>query len=537
MSNTSSYTLPFNGVPGNFNNWEVDGATDVQQGSNADDVNVEPNIDMIAEFDISTSNYSAEFAKSAGAAIEVITKSGTSQFHGSAFEFVRNDAMDANDWFINRDSLLPTAPKTPLKRNNFGFTVGGPLYIPNHYNTNKDKTFFFVSEEWRRNRDGEVFSSYAPSAKMRTGDFSECDPKSASFNPVVASGCALPISPTTGLPVDQVTVNPIAATMMNDLVPLPNSGPIGYSSAPESTTNSREDSVRLDHNVTDKTRVFARWTPDAYNLEILPGWAGGNYPTVKTPWIETDKSGTLHLTQSLRPDLLNEVIVGYSLNTLNLSQASGVGSPGGTIDKPSGFATQAIFPQNESLPYIPGFSVSGGIPGFSQSTGYIYDIYSPLLEVKDNLVWTRGKHILKTGLFLARNDMNNNTGVGCCDPYGTFNFSSGSSVSTGNGLADMFLGRIGSYSAYGSVINGQLCGGYGLGHWRQWDFEPYFQDDWRVSSRLTLNLGVRYYDWSPWADKRLPNLDSIFIPSQYNSANQGQLDASGYIFPRLARLG
>lgn len=139
VSNISSVTLPVNGVPGNFNNWEVDGVNDVQQGSNSDDVIVYPSLDMISEFRISTSDYSAELPKSAGANIEVVTKSGTSKFHGSAFEFVRNDKFDANDWFINRQIAPPggNAPKTPLKRNDYGFTPGGPLYIPGLYNTKR----------------------------------------------------------------------------------------------------------------------------------------------------------------------------------------------------------------------------------------------------------------------------------------------------------------------------------------------------------------------------------------------------------------
>jgi hypothetical protein len=531
VSNVSSVTLPVNGVPGNYNNWELDGVNIVQQGSNSDDVNIYPSLDVIAEFRISTSDYSAEFPKSAGANVEVVTKSGTNQFHGSAFDFVRNDALDANDWFINRTPGLTNAPKTPLKRNDFGFTLGGPVYIPGHYNTNKQKTFFFLSEEWRRNRDGTVFNTYTPSLLMRQGNFSQCDPTSGAYNPVVASGCKVPINPTTGLPTDQVTVNPTAAAMLKGLVPLPNSGPVGYTSAPESTLNSREDSVRIDQNISDKVRVFARWTQDFYNENFLPSWAGGNYPTVKTSWIEADKSGVLNLTQSLRPNLLNEVIVGFGSDQINLISDNGVSSPAGSIDKPSGFSFTNIFPQNRTLPLLPGFSVSGGIPSFSQSTGFEFDLYSPMLELKDNLVWSRGKHILHAGFFLTQNRINNTTGVGSGDPYGMFDFSSSSPVSTGNALADMYLGQIASYTEYGAVKNGQLYGGYQLGHWRQWDFEPYVEDDWRVTPRLTLNLGARYFYWTPWADASLPNLDSVFVPSLYNPADQSQLSASGYLEP------
>lgn len=533
VSNISTVTLPVNGVPGNFNNWEVDGVNDVQQGSNSDDVIVYPSIDMIAEFRISTSDYSAEFPKSAGANIEVVTKSGTSQFHGSAFEFVRNDKLDANDWFINRQIAPPggNAPKTPLKRNDYGFTLGGPLYIPGVYNTDKQKTFFFVSEEWRGNRDGTVYNSYVPSLPMRSGDFSQCDRKSGDYSVVVASGCQIPVNPSTGSPFagDIVPVDPTAKALLNALVPLPNNGPIGYTSAPESVTNGREDSFRVDHNINDKTRIFVRYTQDAYNLGLLPSWAGGNYPTVKTTWDEADKNVVLNLTQTLRPNLLNEVVLGYSSNDINLGQVTGIDSPAGSIDKPGGFALKTIFPQNELLPLVPGISFSGGIPSFSQSTGYQFLLWSQMPELKDNLVWTRGSHNLKFGFYLAQNQMNNTTGVGSGDPYGSLGFSTSSPVTTGNALADMFMGRVASYSEYGAVRNGQLYGGYGRGHWRQWDFEPYFQDDWRVSRHLTLNLGARYYDWTPWYDIATPNLDSVFVPSQYNPADQAQLDADGHL--------
>jgi len=160
-------TIAFNGVPGNFNNWEIDGTNNVDQGSGSNSLMLYPSIDSISEFRISTSNYSAEYGKSGGANIEVVTKSGTNQFHGDAFEFLRNDVFDANDWFLNQAGQ----PRQPLKRNNFGFTIGGPVFIPNHYNTNRTKTFFFLSEEWRTYRQGTVVNQVVPSLKERQGDF------------------------------------------------------------------------------------------------------------------------------------------------------------------------------------------------------------------------------------------------------------------------------------------------------------------------------------------------------------------------------
>ena len=196
-------TISFNGVPGNFNNWEIDGTNNVDQGSGSNSLMLYPSIDSISEFRISTSNYSAEYGKSGGANIEVVTKSGTNQFHGDAFEFLRNEAFDANDWFLNQAGQ----PRQPLKRNNFGFTFGGPVFIPNHYNTDKSKTFFFVSEEWRSYRQGTVVNQVVPSARERQGDFSECDPASPNFNDTVSAGglCVVPIDPVTNAPFQMMS--------------------------------------------------------------------------------------------------------------------------------------------------------------------------------------------------------------------------------------------------------------------------------------------------------------------------------------------
>jgi hypothetical protein len=534
VGDLASSTLPFNGVPGNMNNWEVDGTNNVDQGSGSDSLQVFPSLDSIAEFRISTSNYSAEYGKSGGAIIEVVTKSGTDHFHGDGFEFVRNDKFDANDWFINQ-TIAPeggNAPKTPVKRNDWGFTLGGPFFIPGHYNTSRQKTFFFVSEEWRKNREGTVIDSGVPTLRMRQGDFSECDLTSANYNAVVASGCALPTDPTTGAVLTSVPVDPTANTLLNALIPLPDNGVMRYTRAPRLPVDFREDMFRVDQNITDKARIFIRYTQDAYEQMFVPTlWSSANFGTVKTKWTSPAKSAVVHLTESFAPNLLNEFIASFSADVNTVNNYTGFDSPAGSINKPSGFVMNTIFPGNEMQPKLPGISVSGGVPfSLAESTGFEFFFWDPQPAIKDNLIWTHGKHITKFGFFLLHNQINTTTNIGS-NTQGSLTFSNDSVVSTGNALADFFLGRIGQYQEYGKVLNGQLLGGAALGHWRQWDFEPYIQDDWKITPRLTINLGARYYYLTPFYDIETPTNDSFFDPSQYNPANQAQLDVNGNIIP------
>ena len=531
VSDLATDTLPVNGLPGNMNNWEVDGINNVDQGSGSDSLQIYPSLESIAEFKVSTSNYSAEYAKSGSAMIEVVTKSGSSNFHASAFEFIRNDAFNADDWFLHRAGQ----PKAPLKHNDFGFTFGGPFYLPGVYNQNKQKTFFFVSEEWRRYRDGTIIDAKVPSTLERQGNFSECDPASPNFNVIVASGCQVPNDPATGLPFagDTVPVDPSAATLLDALVPLPNNGPITYTKAPSLPTNFREDTVRVDQNFTDKARMFVRYTQDAYTQVFVPTlWTAAQFATVKTPLNIPAKNAVMHLTNSFRPDLLNEFIFGYSVDYWTATSAVGADSVAGSIDKPANFGIASIFPAAASGPWLPAISVQGGGPSFSEDTGYPYSYTNPALTFKDNLVWSKGKHILKFGAFLLKDELNHVIPNGGFDSQGVLSFSNSSSVTTGNALADMFLGKIGSYSQTGLVTNGQLVGGFSRGHYRQIDFEPYVQDDWRISNKLTLNLGLRYYFVTPWTDHTTPNtVASIFVPSLYDPARQAQLDSSGNIIP------
>jgi hypothetical protein len=530
VSDLATDTLPVNGLPGNMNNWEIDGINNVDQGSGSDSLQIYPSLESIAEFRVSTSNYSAEYAKSGSAMIEVVTKSGTSKFHGSAFDFVKNDFFNGTDWFLNRAGQ----PKAPTKHNDFGFTFGGPFFIPGHYNTNRQKTFFFISEEWRRYRDGTILNAKVPSLLERSGDFSECDPTSPKYNLIVASGCQVPTNPATGQPFagDSVPVDPSAVALLDALVPLPNNGPITYTKAPSLPTNFREDSIRVDHNFTDNARLFVRYTQDAYTQVFVPTlWTSAQFGTVKTPLNIPAKNAVLHLTNSLRPDLLNEFVFGFSTDYWTAKSAIGTDSVSGSIVKPAGFGIASIFPAATSGPLLPAISVQGGGPSFSEDTGYPYSYTNPALTFKDNLVWTRGRHVLKFGAFLLRDELNHVIPNGGFDSQGVLSFSNSSSVTTGNALADMYLGRMAAYSQTGLVANGQLVGGFTRGHYRQIDFEPYVQDDWRVSSNLTINVGMRYYFVTPWVDHTNPTVASIFVPSQYSPSRQAQLDASGNLIP------
>jgi hypothetical protein len=533
VGDIANSTISFNGVPGNFNNWEVDSTNDVDQGSGSNSLMIFPSVDSIAEFRISTSNYSAEYGKSGGANIEVVTKSGTKNFHGDLFEYIRNDDFDANNWFLNQAGQ----PREPLKRNNWGGTLGGPVYIPGHYNTDRNKTFFFVSEEWRSYRQGTVIDQPVPSQMERSGDFSQCDPTSANFNAVVASGCALPINPATGttFPGDLVPVDPSAKALLNGLIPMPNNGIARYTAAPSLPTSFREDMFKVDQNFGDKVRVFFRYTQDAYEQGFVPTlWStpSSDYATVKTNWTSPAKSSVFHLTQTIRPDLVNEFIFSFSADVNTVDNVAGFGSSAGSIDKPAGSTFQTIFPGNQTQPRLPSISFGGGIPfaNAGESTGYQFFFWDPQTAIKDNAIWSKGRHTLKVGFFGLDNHINTTTNIGL-DTTGYFTFSDGSSLSTGNSLADMYLGRIASYQEYGKVVNGQPVGGPGLGHWRQWDFEPYVQDDWRVTPHLTLNLGLRYYYLTDFFDSVTPTNDSIFEPALFNPAAQAQLDVNGNLIP------
>src|SRR5437879_5955468 len=223
-----------NGGRTEYNNWELDGGDNMDNGSNAT-LNVYPNPEAIAEFKVLTSNYGAQYGRNGSGTVEVETKSGTSSFHGSAFEYLRNEFFNAKSW---EEGANPTAKKAPYKKHDFGYTIGGPVYIPNHYNADKKKTFFFFSEEWRREKNPHTTGAVnVPSDAERTGNFSDLCPAPGTtfyqdatlalsgapvFPDCPASGAGVPKNSFVGFPNNTVTIDPVGQAL---LALIPNAPP------------------------------------------------------------------------------------------------------------------------------------------------------------------------------------------------------------------------------------------------------------------------------------------------------------------------
>ena len=541
---SSQMIVSFGGTRENDTTVEVDGGNVTNEPGGGRNNVIFPNIDSIAEFRISTSDYGADQGKRPGGIIEIVTKGGTKSFHGTAYEFLRNDALDSNNWFLNRTlhpASVGSAPynnfKQPLKWNLPGYNFGGPFYIPGHYNEDKSKTFFFWNQAWARYREGSVVTGVVPSARMRMGDFSECDNRpgfNANYNAVVASGCVIPKNPANGLPMDTLagagyTIDPNAFAILNSMVPLPNNGVDGYASAPSLPTNYRQDNVRIDQNISSRTTIFGRWTQEIATKNAVSSTYDTQYKFSTFP----SKAGTIHVTHNFSARILNEFIFGWDSVHLNYVQVATNRSPDGTVLKPSTWTMGNIFPANKTNPQaavLPVTKVSGGLPfSFSQTTNQ-NDVltHHHAGTIKENVVDTLGKHNLKFGVFF---EDYRGYDYGGTVPQGTLQFTGSGPISTGNGLADMYLGRIAQYTEGSLVQGGTPIGGFFIFRDRMNDFEAYVQDDWKISRRLTLNVGVRWQDRGPWHSGSNPTTDANFYPAQYSAANEAQIDISGHLIP------
>ena len=484
-----SVAFSVNGGRTEYNNWELDGGDNMDNGSNGT-LNTYPNVDAVAEVKVLTSNYGAQYGRNGSATIETITKSGTRDFHGDVFEFLRNDDFNARNFFQD------TRPE--YKKHDFGYTVGGPVFIPKLFNTQRDKTFFFFSEEWRKELvPGQSFNNQVPSSAERTGNFSD-----------VCPGSSCPVMPGTNqyYPNYQVPVTAQAQTLL-PLIPVANSGSGAssfFNAAPAQQTNYREELVRLDQNITDKERFFFRFIHDSWNTSTpTPLWASGDFPTVGTNFVGPGVSLVANLTSTLSPTLLNEFVFSYTTDHISLTTNSNVAS------RPSSFDSPGIFDNGYRglLPnvVIENTAAYGG--GFTAGTGYFpWHNSNPTFTYKDNLTKIIGKHNLLFGASFIAAQKNEDDSL-YQEVQGTLTFNGTAAGSTGNGFADFLTGNIYSFEQ-----SNQLPKYYE----RYKIVEPYIQDDWHVSKKLTLNLGLRISLFGTYRDKN--KFAYNFEPGAYNAA-------------------
>ena len=497
-----SVAFSMNGGRTEYNAWELDGGDNMDNGSNGT-LNVYPSLDAIAEFKVLTSNYGAQYGRNGSGTVEVETKSGTKAFHGDAYEFVRNDAFNAQNYF-NNTAFGGTGVVPPYKKNDFGYTIGGPVYIPGLYNEDKQKTFFFWSQEWRRERVPSTFNTVVPYSAERTGNFSDLCP-----NPVSGSFDDCPHDPNTGLPFpgNQITVDPAAAAIL-PLIPvgtLDQPGASAYNSNITLPTTWREELVRVDHNINDKNRLTLRYIHDSWStIEGSSIWTGSSFPTVQTAFNGPGVSMVARLTSSLSPTLLNEFVASYTTDHISFKSV-------GAYQRPDNLSSLmgSIF-NNGFGGKLPAITLSGGkYDGLYEDPDGIWPegAYNsnPTYTYRDNLTKTIGRHNLQFGAYFVAGQKNELSSV---QVNGALTFDTGSTLSSGNAFADMLLGNIASYSQGSNQL--KFYNRYKI-------LEPFFQDDWRVTDHLTVNLGLRVSLEGTYRDryKHAYNWDpALFDPTQ-----------------------
>jgi hypothetical protein len=517
--------VEFNGLRQNHNIYLLDGGENDDRGG-AGGMSIAPSLDSIAEFRQLTSNYSADFGLSSAGTMTLVLKSGTKQFHASAWEFNRNDAFDART-YNNR----PPDPVAELRQNTFGFNVGGPVTFGKLYNPDKNKTFFFYNMEWRKYINGGVLQTVVPLTSWYTGDFGSQTVNVPDSSKVAASvlfancpGGTAPAGIVQGqqFPGNQVPscmISPNAAALLTaggkygGIFPAPTSGD-QFFGGNNSPTNLREEIVRIDHNFNSKFSVFGHFVDESVNQAFGTSlWNWSNTPVQGTSFGNPSYSGVIHTTYAISPTLLNEAAFNYNGNRIIIS-------PTGLVAAPSGFTFNRLFtgPNNDAR--IPNISLSGSTGTQFGNNSWPWYNKADDYQIRDDVSWTKGSHQMKIGgswaIYKKAQDLFGQT-------QGGFSFGGGF---TGLDFADYLLGLSSSYTELAVQDRG---------FWNNQSWALYFQDNWRVNKRLTLNLGLRW-DGVPHtyeAKNRMGN----FYPNLYDPTKPAILDANGNISPTSPGLG
>ena len=524
--------VEFNGMRQNHNIYLLDGGEDDDRGG-AGGMSIAPSTDAIAEFRALTSNYSADYGLSSGGTMTMVLKSGSSTLHASAWEFNRNDALDARYFFNPASNLDGSHNKVAeLRLNVFGFNVGGPVTFGKLYNRERKRTFFFYNMEWRRLIQGNVTNGQVvPDPGTYGGNFGSTVINVPSATQVASGvlfkncpGGVAPAGVVQGAPfpgntIPTCMIDPNATSLLSaGIFPAPTSG--NRFNGPSTTpTNLKEEVVRIDHNFTSKFSVFGHFIAEQVSQGYsISQWSGANVPTVGDTFGNPSYSAVVHTTYAINPNLLNEIAFNYNGNRINIIPYAGAGLK--SLALPTGFISDRLFTGPNNLDRIPNIDLKGKTGTQFEISSWPWRNKADDYQIRDDLSWTKGAHQLKFGfswaIYKKVQDLFGQT-------QGGFGFDG---TFTGNDFADFLLGDAKSY---------QELAVQDKGFWNNQSWASYVQDNWRVNRKLTLNLGLRW-DGVPHtyeANNRMGN----FYPSLYNPADAAVLNPNGTINAASPGLG
>ncbi|RZU43432.1 carboxypeptidase-like regulatory domain-containing protein [Edaphobacter modestus] len=498
-----------NGSRGDTFNYFIDGVDNKDNGGGGNNfVNISP--DALEQFKTAASSFDASYGGTSGASISVGIKNGTRDFHGLAYEYFRNDAIQAYAF----QPLGTTNPvKPPLRYNNFGWMFGGPIFIPGHFNVNRDKLFFFVGQDFKRLRTSTITTTTVPTAAQKNGDFSAFPTSQWPINPATGQ-------PFAGGIVPQCSGAAVAGCSTANGRALVNLFPTGNSNGGNSynygnfnVLNTQEYLFKIDYNMNEKNQISGHYVHDYYtslgnptNLinfqRQLPGL------TSSVQWTRTINSKTVNtLTGSFSGNVISQT------NGIAPNPQFGLTS---ILRSDNGMNYPTLFPASPDIPSV----TTTGFTGLS-ATAINFNNYQRIYAGKDDFTRILGNHSLKTGIYAWRG-RKNQTSIPAIN--GSFGFNNGitgqsSQTAANQALANELQGNFTTYQEGSNIQQVQA---------RFTQIETYVQDDWMVSHRLTLNLGLRWQYMQPIFSTF--NNGSGFRPDFYDPSHAATVDRStGFI--------
>ncbi len=486
ITNQGFSQIQFNGGPVYGTQMYLDGGANTVPVHN--EISVVPMVDAVEEFKVETNGLKAEFGQTSGGVVNVVTKSGTNEFHGSLYEFFRNDALDARNAFATQVASNTGRIKPVLRYNQYGGTVGGPIWIPKVYQ-GRNRSFFFVGYEQWRFRNSGIRRSTVPTALERAGDFSNTrdakgnlfpvyDPASTRPNP---NGSGFVRDPIPGNVLPKGRLDPLSLRVL-EFMPLPNATPLNaftntnnfYSLAVQ-PSNQGVTNMRFDHRISEKDSAFFRYS-GTRNTRWGQGYGLGPADPDTFARIDQRDNHNFVLTEThiFSPSVINEFKTAVTRQNLPF-RSIGYGN-----DWPSKLGYPSIIP-NDMFPAV-------GIAGMLQlgPTSFSFGLRAQnQVQFADSVTWIKGKHTIKIGVdqrFVRENWINKS------NPSGSFTFSAAltgnpqAPAGTGVGMATYLLGAVSGGSL---TVRNHMS-------FHSWSHASYIQDDYKVAPRLTLNLGLRY---------------------------------------------